>query len=257
MTLPSKIVKYNLDKDKNVLGKNWLSTYDGYFSDAENIKLFIKAIKPYLPNKDLDILYVASASGLLGEKLIKNLGRGQLTIVDASSEHLSENKNPKTIKICADLLKMKLRKKFDLIIMRSSLDYFPSKKLQIKVLKIIKKHLKTDGLFVNQPAYIPDLYDRDVLSLAYNSSDKIGNRFFQSLDITDIYKRAGFITPQIIGKGKQMLLSDKDHIKRYRLNKNDIENIKTILKKAKLYAAVTKNGYKLKFEFPIFLSKLL
>ncbi|MFA5124794.1 MAG: class I SAM-dependent methyltransferase [Patescibacteria group bacterium] len=255
MTTPSKIVKYNLDKDKNVLGKDWLLTYGGYFSDEQNFKLFIKAVKPYLPKRNLDILYVASASGLLGEKLINSLGRGRLTIVDASSKHLSENKNPKTTKVCVDLLKMNLHKKFDLVIMRSSLDYFPSKKLQIKVLKIIKKHLKKDGLFVNQPAYIPNLDDRDTLSLAYNSSNKIGNRFFQSLDMVDIYKRAGFTAPQLIGRGKQMLLSDKDHIDRYKLDNSDIKRMQTILSKDRKAASVTKNGYRLKFEFPIFLSK--
>ena len=257
MTAASKIVKYNLDKDKNVLGKNWLLTYGGYFSDEENIKLFIKAIKPYLPKKNLDILYAASASGLLGEKLMKSLGQGQLTIVDVSAQHLNENKNPKTTKVRADLLNMRLRNKFDLIIMRSSLDYFPSEKLQTHVLKIIKTHLRKDGLFVNQPAYIPDPGDRNTISLAYNSSNKIGKRFFQSSDITDIYKKSGFTPPQLIGKGKQMLISDKDHIKRYQLDREDIDNIRAILKKAKIYASVTPKGYKLKFEFPIFLSKSL
>jgi len=62
----SKISEYNLDKDKNVLGKKWSSTYGGWFSDEENIQLFIDAIKPFLPDKELSILYVASASGHLG-----------------------------------------------------------------------------------------------------------------------------------------------------------------------------------------------
>lgn len=249
------VVRYNLEKDKNVLGKKWLSTYGGYFSDEENIKLFIKTVKSYLPKRKLDILYVASASGLLGERLIKSIGEGNLTIVDASSKHLQENKNPKTKKVYADLLKMKLNKKLDLIIMRSSLDYFPSRQLQIKVLKIIKEHLKPDGIFINQPAYIPNLHDRDILSRAYNSSDKIGNRFFQSTDVKDIYKEAGLKAPKKIGEGKPMFLSDKDHIERYKLNQHDVDIVKSILKKAKHYASVTKHGYNLEFKFPIFLSK--
>ena len=256
MPTSSKIVKYNLEKDKNVLGKDWLVTYGGYFSDEQNIKLFIKLIKPYLPKRKLDILYVASASGLLGEKLIKNLKQGQLTIVDISQKHLDENKNPKTIKICADLLKMKLGKKFDLIIMRSSLDYFPTKKLQVKILQIISHHLKANGLFINQPAYIPNILDRDVISDAYTLSPKIGDRFFQSLDINEIYMNAGFSIPKMIGKGKQLVLSEKDHIKRYKLKDSDIRSIKRILSKATQYASVTKDGYQLKFDFPIFLTTL-
>lgn len=92
----TRIAKHNLSRDKNVLGKRWLSTYGSYFSDPDNIKSFIKATKTILPKKELDILYVASASGLLGERLIANLGRGNLTIVDISQKHLNENKNPKT-----------------------------------------------------------------------------------------------------------------------------------------------------------------
>src|SRR3989338_3885305 len=122
--MATQLAKDNLEKDKNVLGKNWFSTYDNYFSDQENIDLFIDAVIPKLPTRKLDILYVASASGILGESLLLALGKGDLTITDISVEHLRENKNPKTTKICVDLLEMDLGKTFDLIVMRSSLDYF-------------------------------------------------------------------------------------------------------------------------------------
>lgn len=253
--MQSNIVKYNLDKDKNVQGKDWFLTYGGYFSNERNIQTFIKSVKKFLPDRELNILYLASASGLLGEKLVESLGRGKLTIVDISSKHLNENKNPKTKKIRANLLKLNLHKKFDLIIMRSSLDYFPSKELQVKVLKVIRKHLKKDGYFINQPAYISRINDRNILSQAYNSIDKIGNRFFQSSDMAEIYKQAGFETPRKIGNGKLMVLTEQDHIARYKINRADIELIRLILTKARHSASVTKNGYKLRFEFPIFLSK--
>src|SRR3989344_8069421 len=155
-----EITRYNLEKDKNVLGKEWLSTYGGYFSDKENIELFINAVRPILPDKKLDILYVMSASGLLGEKLIETLGKGSLTIVDVSREHLDENKNPKTRKIHGDVLELDLEEMFDVVIMRSSMDYFSSKFLQVKLLEVIKKHLKPDGIFINQPAYIADVEER-------------------------------------------------------------------------------------------------
>jgi len=181
----SEISKFNLEKDGNVLGDKWLSVYGGYFSDEENIKMFINDVKPFLPNKKLNILYAASASGLLGERLIESLEQGNLTLVDISQKHLDENLNPKTKKVCIDLLEMNLGKKFDLIIMRSSLDYFPNKESQIKVLKVIKDHLKEGGIFINQPAYISDIHDRDLMSEAYNISDKIGKRFFQSTDLKE------------------------------------------------------------------------
>jgi hypothetical protein len=251
----SDITEYNLDKDKNVLGKEWLSTYGGYFSDKENIKLFIDAVKPFLPNKKLDVLYVASASGLLGEELLKDLGKGHLTLVDISQRHLDENKNPKTTKLCLDLLKMDLGKQFDLIMMRSSLDYFSSKAMQIKVLKVIKKHLNEDGLFINQPAYIPNITERDIISEIYIQNKKMGNRFFQSTDLREIYAEAGFNELKKIGNGKVMVLTEKDHIERYNLGHKDIGAIKNKLKNVKNVAKITNEGYSIRFEFPIFLAK--
>lgn len=251
--MTSEIGSYNLDRDKRVVGKKWLQTYGGWFSDEENIRIFIDLVKPLLPNKELDILYVASASGLLGERLIEGLGRGKLTILDISEKHLKENKNLKTEKIHADILEMDLDKKFDLIIMRSSLDYFPTRDLQIKVLEIIKNHLKEDGLFVNQPAFVSDIESRDRISDAYNCVDKIGKRLFQSKDIISIYTEAGFDIPQKIGDGKIMEIAEHDHVGRYNLDKGEIKLIQKILERDSNNIKLSKNGYRLRFEFPIYL----
>lgn len=255
--MPSEITKHNLDRDKNVLGKEWLSTYGNWFSDEDNIKAFIDAVKPILPDCELDILYVASASGLLGESLLKSIGKGNLTIVDISDKHLNENHNSKTKKICVDLLEMNLGKKFDLIIMRSALDYFPSSELQVKVLKIIREHLKDGGIFVNQPAYISDLKQRDVISLLYNSIDKIGKRLFQSVDMPLLYEQAGFSLPEKLGESKDMILTEQEHVERYRLDENDIKYAQDILGKSNgSNIKITDHGYNLRFEFPIFVSHL-
>ena len=254
--MSSEIAKYNLDRDKNVQGKDWLSTYGNWFSDEENIQLFINTVKPILPDGELDILYAASASGLLGEELIKSLGRGRLTLVDISEKHLSENHNPNTVKICADLLEMDLGKKFDVILVRSSLDYFPSRSLQVKVLKIIRNHLKESSVFINQPAYISDIEQRNIIRNIYNTNDKIGNRFFQSSDLASIYDEAGLSDPEKIGHGKEMNLTEQDHVERYGLVIEDIKSIQTMLKDSKSNIQITKDGYNLKFEFPIFLARL-
>lgn len=248
----STIARNNLKKDKNVLGKKWLKTYNNYFSDKDNIQRFIEVIKPLLADKELDILYVASASGLLGEELVKSLKRGRLTIVDISKKHLEENKNKKTKKVCFDLLKMDLDKKFDLIIMRSSLDYFPSQKLQVSVLKNIKKHLKKDGIFINQPAYISNLDERHQMSDIYNKTRKIGNRHFQSSDLHVLYEKAGFSNFKKIGEGKALRLTEKEHVERYEIDERDIKKIQNIIGEDCTSMKITKSGYKLNFRFPIF-----
>jgi len=257
ISMATRIAEKNLERDRNVQGKNWLFTYSSYFSDEENIQIFIDAVASVLSDKELDILYVGSASGLVGERLITSLGKGKLTLVDISQKHLNENINPTTTKICADILELNLEKTFDLIIMRSSLDYFPSKDLQIQVLKIIKNHLTPNGLFINQPAYIPPIEDRNLVSNIYNQTEKMGDRFFQSTDMKELYIESGFSEPQKIGDGKVMYLTEQDHIQRYELTYWEVKGIQDLIKKNRKsqYALVTSNGYKLRFEFPIFLSK--
>jgi SAM-dependent methyltransferase len=250
----SDIAEKNLKKDKRVLGKKWTTTYGGYFSDPENIHTFIDAASPHLPSISLDVLYAASAAGLLGEELIRRLGAGNLTLVDISQEHLDQNGNPQTTKICADLLTMDLGKTFDLIIMRSSLDYFPSEDLQIEVLKNIKTHLKNGGLFINQPAYIPTLSERDLMSRVYQDIEKIGDRYFQSIDLEKIYHQAGFSKFKKIGEGKMMILTEKEHRDRYGITKTEIAKIQQMIPERASSMQITTTGYRLTFQFPIFLA---
>ncbi|MFA6018346.1 MAG: class I SAM-dependent methyltransferase [Patescibacteria group bacterium] len=248
---------YNLDKDKNVLGQKWYSTYGGYFSNLKNIDVFVDALIPLLPNRSLEVLYVASASGLLGERLIKKLGQGHLMLVDVSKEHLDANTNPNTLKICKDLLDLNLGKRYDLIIMRSSLDYFPTMEQQIRVLKILGNHLRGDGLFANQPAYIGNLSERKVISRMYQDCPKIGNRLFQSIDMADVYHEAGFTAPECIGASEDLVTSDRDYQDRYGISAEDIGRIRQMITPDMNYALRTINGFELRFEFPIFVSSRL
>ena len=250
----SQISQNNLSKDKNVLGKNWLKTYNNYFSDEENIKHFADVVLSFLPKKKLNILYAASASGLLGEELIRHLDSAKLTLVDVSQKHLAENTNINTKKICCDLLDMDLGEKFDLIIMRSSLDYLPNREFQIQVLKNIKRHLEDGGTFINQPAYISDKKDRDIMSQIYNMTESIGNRFFQSSDLEDIYNEAGFHNFQKIGDGKDLILTDQEHVERYNISQEDILKIRDLIGVGSYNMRITESGYELRFEFPIFLA---
>ncbi|PIR03586.1 MAG: hypothetical protein COV59_05350 [Candidatus Magasanikbacteria bacterium CG11_big_fil_rev_8_21_14_0_20_39_34] len=252
----SSIAKKNLEKDSRVLGKAWEGTYGGYFSDKKNIQNFLERIIPFLPEYPLDILYVASASGILGEAIIRYLGKGNLTLVDISQKHLNANNNPNTKKICCDLLNLDLRKKFDLVVMRSSLDYFPTRESQVKVLKIIKDHIKKNGLFINQPAYVSNMKDRDIISHIYTSVEKIGDRLFQSEDLEGIYIEAGYKQFKKIGEGEKLIITQEDHIKRYNLGEDDIAYIQSIITQNSSYAEKTEDGYILRFDFPIFLANI-
>jgi len=262
----TRVSKNNLEADKNVLGKGWNKTYNSYFSNIANINLFVKASLPYikkLKKTKLEILYAAGGNGLLGEKLIFSLKKynikSNLTLLDISQKQLDENKNKNTKKILGDILNYDLEKRFDIIIMRSSLDYIYKKRLQVKALKNIRKQLAQNGIFINCCAAMPTKKERDLTDKIYKSCKKIGRRHFQSKeDIEKLYKKAEFKSQKLIGKSKNLIVTEKEHIKRYLITKEEVEKIQKIISKKKLNSKkikVTKTGYKLEFIFPIYLSK--
>jgi hypothetical protein len=52
-----------------------------------------------------------------------------------------------------------------------------------------------------------------------------------------------------------MILTEQEHIERYRLDENDIKRAQDILEKSNgSNIKVTDRGYNLRFEFPIFVS---
>ena len=158
----TKQSKQNLQRDWRVLGKNWGTTYKGYFSRSGPMKRFSKLVIPLLLNeKRVRILYVCSGPGALGEQLCKELKKEgktvTLTLHDMSAQHLKQNKNSKTRKIVGDLLTEHVQQKFDVVIMRSSLDYFSKESLQVNASKRIYSWLPADGLFANQTASLGSL----------------------------------------------------------------------------------------------------
>ncbi|MDO8537433.1 MAG: class I SAM-dependent methyltransferase [archaeon] len=255
-----KISKINLFRDKNVLGAMWSKTYNNYFSNQKNIDLFVNKIINYIPAKNkIKILYPCSGTGLLGEALIKKLKRkgigAQLFLIDISKKQLNENHDPKTIKIQQDVLKMKQNELFDVIIMRSSLDYFPTEKLQIKVLSNLNNCLESNGVFFNQTASMPTLIERNLADKIYKSNKKIGKRHFQcQKDIVSIYKKAGFSEPKKLGLAKPLIVTEQEHIERYKINYEEIKRIQKIIQQVSKTknVEITKNGYKMKFIFPIY-----
>ncbi len=265
----SKISENNLKRDKKVLGKNWKKTYNSYFSDPTNINAFIKAVLPEiqkaktLKNKKLNILYAGGANGLLGEKLVEALQKKgflpALYLLDISQEHLNQNKNKKTTKILADFLSYNSEIKFDIIIMRSALDYIYRERLQIKALKNLKSQLAENGLFFNCVAAMPTNKERNLADKIYASNKLIGKRHFQSKeDINKLYSKAGIKELKLIGKSKNLIITEKEHIERYNFAAKEVNKISQIITRSKLNSkriTITSKSYKLDFIFPIYLAK--
>ncbi|OIO24147.1 hypothetical protein AUJ65_01985 [Candidatus Micrarchaeota archaeon CG1_02_51_15] len=261
----SNAARENLLRDKRVAGRNWRKVYGGYFSNNRVFSAFVTACRSLFAKlpRNPAVLYVCSGNGDLGERLYLRLRqkgfRSSLTLVDASAEQLRENKNAAAEKIVADVLGLRLDRKFDLVIMRSSLDYFPSAAEQVKALKRVALHLKPRGFFVNQCASLRTLEERRVADLVYSSSPKIGRWHFQwKGDLASVYLRAGFSTPKEIGEAPALRLSEKDHAARYAITEKEVSKIRGIIEGAQKTRGVrvTRSGYAMTFGFPIYCARL-
>ncbi len=262
----SSVALQNLHRDRHVLGAAWLSTYNRYFSDERVFDAFIHAARPVLeklPGRPR-ILYAGSASGELGERIANFLReRGkkpELTLVDVSREHLALNTNPSTRRILRDVLDLDLSEKFDLAIMRSTLDYFPTPDLQVAVLKRIHKHLAPGGVFLNQATSLPSKTERDLANAVYATTPKIGRRHFQwKGDLPFLYRKAGFENFTHVGEAPSLTITNQEHAERYRVSKKEIAKIRRVISSVRAARRpnlhLTREGYRMRWVFPIYAAR--
>lgn len=252
----------NLRRDRRVMGTGWKRTYRGYFGNKKNMAVFVRMVLPRIPErKRIEIFYPGSGSGMLGEELVAGLQKqgihASLWLLDASKEQLGQNTNPKTKKMLGDIATAQPGKRFDMAIMRSTLDYFWTEKNQIAVLKRIRRWLKPGSVFFNQTASFPTTTERDLADRIYKSNDKIGQRHFQCPeDIERIYQQAGFQGIQKIGSAPGLILTEKEHQERYGIGMKEIAQIQAIIrsvpKQLRPHIKTTPAGYRLEFSFPIY-----
>lgn len=113
-------------------------------------EFLIKKLKKHI--KKGELLDLGAGTGLITEMFLKE-DYGPATLVDYSQGMLNKAKKRKGLKgskfIKADIRKLNLKKKFDLIISFfsfGSFSYFDEEELD-KILKIVHKHLKKGGIF--------------------------------------------------------------------------------------------------------------
>ena len=259
--------KENLGRDRLVVVKAWGKVYGGYFSDERVLNAFIRAGRKHweaLP-KNPRVLYVCSGNGLLGERLAGHLRKEglnpKLTIVDASKEQLEQNPNPATRKLRLDVLNMDLNEKFDLIIMRSSLDYQHTPELQVQMLERIARHLKPDGIFLNQAASFRTKTERDLADDIYKTTPQIGDRHFQwHGDLGELHDKAGLEKPKKLGEAPVLRLTHEDHASRYGITHDDVKRIQEMIRRIprneRKAIKTTTEGYEIKCQFPIYATRL-
>jgi len=114
-------------------------------------EFMIKKLKKHI--KKGEFLDLGAGTGLITEMFVKE-GFGPATLVDYSQGMLNKAKKIKSLKGCkfvkADIRKLNLKKKFDFILSFFSFgssSYFDRDEMN-NLLKIVKNHLKENGLFV-------------------------------------------------------------------------------------------------------------
>ena len=119
--------------------------------------------------------------------------------------------------------------------------------------------MKENTFFVNQCAAFPLATERNLADKIYASNGKIGKRHFQSEDVFNIYEKAGFKNLKLIKQAPKMVLTEKEHIERYKLNDTEVKRIQNLINKLnpkqRPNINITKTGYKMNFWFPIYLAK--
>ncbi|VVC71792.1 Methyltransferase domain protein [uncultured archaeon] len=250
----SKHAKQNLRADKRVQGKRWGKTYGGFWHNPANAQAFVRATNRYLralPDEPA-VLEVGSADGFLAETVashLRKLGKHpHVTISDMSAKHLAANPNPRTRKIQADLLTLNLTRtagRFDVILMRSVLHYFPTLALQTRVLRRLRRHLAPGGVLLLQDSVFERQREADLLTRIFQT--KLAPwRFNSTREIQTVTRHAGLRATRV-GFAPDIHVTHDDHARRYALTPADTRHIRALIQAVpatdRPHHHLTKNGY--------------
>ena len=149
--LPLNYTKEEMSKFYDQFSEYYDNSLKSTNYNIKAAEFIVKKLKKYI--KKGEFLDLGAGTGLITEMFVKE-GFGPATLVDYSQGMLNKAKKRKTLKNCkfvrADIRKLNLHKKFDLILSFFSFgssSYFDKDEMD-DLLKIVKNHLKDNGLFV-------------------------------------------------------------------------------------------------------------
>lgn len=149
--LPLNYTKEEMSKFYDQFSESYDNSLKSTNYNLKAAEFIIKKLKKYL--KKGEFLDLGAGTGLITEMFVKE-GFGPATLVDYSQGMLNKAKKRKSLKgnkfIRADIRKINLHKKFDIILSFFSFgssSYFDKDEMD-DLLKMVKNHLKENGLFV-------------------------------------------------------------------------------------------------------------
>ena len=148
--LPLNYTKEEMSKFYDKFSENYDNSLKSTNYNIRAADFLIKRLKKHI--KKGELLDLGAGTGLITEMFVKE-GFSPATLVDYSQGMLNKSKKRKSLKGCkfirADIRKLNLKKKFDLILSFFSFgssSYFDKEELD-KILKIAQNHLKENGIF--------------------------------------------------------------------------------------------------------------
>lgn len=254
------INKFNVTADKQAYGK-WAELNQDYFSNPKIIDEFFRFFtraQPDLP-ETINIIEFGSAEGIVGEYFAKSLStkhKTKLTLVDVVPEHLQANTNPKTIKICKNILQFDQKEKYDLAIVRSLLHYFSTEDQQ-RVLEITHASLKKGGYlliaaFIQRP---------ESLELFLKLNRLVGKQLqlLTSQQLEKLFAQAGFTQTTFLGNATTWNCSSNNLKARYTLSDETIQNMRKLIQSTPTFEqkgfTLTMNGFTVPIPYRIYLLK--
>jgi len=189
--IPLDYTKEEMSKFYDEFSKSYNKAIKSTGFNIKAGKFLIKKLKKY--SKKGEFLDLGAGTGLITEIFVQE-GYGPATLIDYSQGMLNKAKKRKELKeskfVKADIRKLNLKKKFDIILSFfsfGSFSYFDEEELD-KILKIVYKHLKKKGIFA-------------VLGHAQVSEFK---KYFKPLEIGvyTLSKKHKFYTDYFMGRKK-------------------------------------------------------
>lgn len=185
--------------DKELIKSKFQKGLLTYSDNATVQKQMAKKLAQYVSGFFEDVLEIGSYSGFLTCELVAKINFENYLAIDiVDSFSYIKNLNPKIQFLKADIEKVQLDKKFDLIVSSSSLQWCDDFNLVIKKLKSsLKQHGKLAiAVFGNKNLYqIKNAFNT---SLNYPDVNEIKKYFSKNVKITEEFKTLQFDNPREI-----------------------------------------------------------
>ncbi len=240
------------------MAENFPEIFKGYFSSKDNVNPFLGCL-PDLENKNLKIADFGGGSGYLLDQVANFYQNKGCTVdcwlIDNNNEQVRNAPN-KFKKINKNCLKFSKEKHFDIIIMRSVLQFFLNRQEKITVLNNISKSLKEKGTFINQALFF-EKPDNKIVAQSYRYFNRSLN--IETLEeLIGLYNKSSFKNCKIEKFCPTMIVSDSDIKKRFMVNGAVIDKMRNLfngnIKKSHFIEVVGKN-FKINCNYVIVTSK--